>query len=60
MKGQASLGLAEGVDDRATGSAAEPDGIIPMGSVTKSWTATGVMQLLEKGKIGSLEVPVPE
>jgi CubicO group peptidase (beta-lactamase class C family) len=48
---------AAGVLSRATGVEATPDSVFQIGSVTKLWTSTLVMQLVDEGKI-DLDVPV--
>ena len=42
--------------NRATGALAKPEGLIPLGSVTKTFTAAAVMQLLDAGLL-SLDDP---
>ena len=55
----ASIGGADGLvwfrgfgEARADGSAVEPDSVFRIGSVSKTMTAIGVMQLVEAGKVG--------
>lgn len=48
---------AVGVLSTATGVAATTDSIFQIGSITKVWTATLVMQLVDEGRI-ELDVPV--
>jgi CubicO group peptidase (beta-lactamase class C family) len=48
---------ATGVTSRVTGVAATPETLFQIGSVTKVWTATLVMQLVDDGLIG-LDRPV--
>ena len=50
--GDTLVSLAAGPEDRATGAPVQPTSLIPLGSITKSWTAVSVMQLVEKGVIG--------
>ncbi|MDR2378931.1 MAG: beta-lactamase family protein [Bifidobacteriaceae bacterium] len=51
--------LATGVLNANTGRKATLDSLFQIGSITKAWTATVVMQLVEEGKIG-LDQPVKE
>lgn len=51
--------LAAGVLSKATGATATPDSVWQIGSISKVWTATLVMQLVDEGKIG-LDQPVVE
>jgi CubicO group peptidase (beta-lactamase class C family) len=48
---------AAGILHKGTGVEATPDSIFQIGSVTKLWTSTLVMQLVDEGKI-DLDVPV--
>jgi CubicO group peptidase (beta-lactamase class C family) len=48
---------ASGVLNRDTGVPATPDSVFQIGSVTKSWTAVLVLQLVEEGLVG-LDEPV--
>jgi CubicO group peptidase (beta-lactamase class C family) len=50
---------ATGVLNANTGRDVTPDSLFQIGSISKSWTATVVMQLVEEGKI-SLDQPVKE
>lgn len=50
---------AVGVLSTATGVAATTDSIFQIGSITKVWTATLVMQLVDEGRI-DLDVPLRE
>ena len=50
---------AAGVLSTATGVAATPDSLFQIGSITKVWTATLVMQLVDEGLVG-LDTPVSE
>jgi CubicO group peptidase (beta-lactamase class C family) len=55
--GDESLELAAGVVNVETGVATTPDTLFQIGSITKVYTATMVMQLVDEGKI-SLDQPV--
>lgn len=48
---------AAGILSKATGVEATPDSVFQIGSITKVWTATLVMQLVDEGKL-DLEAPV--
>src|SRR5262245_59964558 len=48
---------AAGVLNKATGVLATPDSVFQIGSVTKLWTSTLVMQLVDEGKV-DLDLPV--
>jgi D-alanyl-D-alanine carboxypeptidase len=48
---------AFGTADQATGRAMQPDFYSRIGSVTKTFTATGVLQLVDEGRVG-LDDPV--
>lgn len=48
---------AAGVLSRSTGVEATTDSVFQIGSITKVWTATLVMQLVDEGKV-DLDVPV--
>jgi len=48
---------AAGVLSKATGVEATPDSVFQVGSITKVWTATLVMQLVDEGKL-DLDAPV--
>ncbi|WP_245750418.1 serine hydrolase [Nocardioides terrae] len=50
---------ATGVLHAGTGQPATPDSVFQIGSVSKVWTATVVMQLVDEGKF-SLDTPVVE
>jgi CubicO group peptidase (beta-lactamase class C family) len=50
---------ATGVLNATTGNPATPDSVFQIGSVSKVWTATVVMQLVDEGKI-ALDTPVSE
>ncbi|MDR1808041.1 MAG: beta-lactamase family protein [Propionibacteriaceae bacterium] len=50
---------ATGVLNATTGRNVTVDSLFQIGSITKTWTATVVMQLVEEGKIG-LDQPVKE
>jgi CubicO group peptidase (beta-lactamase class C family) len=49
---------ASGIDSRNRTIPAKADDIIPAGSITKSYTAAAVIQLIEKGIVG-MDDPVP-
>jgi CubicO group peptidase (beta-lactamase class C family) len=49
--------LATGVLNVETGVAATPDSVFQIGSITKVWTATLVMQLVDEGKL-NLDAPI--
>ncbi len=51
------LGLATGVLHRGTGVAATPDSLFQVGSITKVWTTTLLMTLVEQGLL-DLDAPV--
>jgi CubicO group peptidase (beta-lactamase class C family) len=51
--------LATGVLNLGTGAAATPDSLFQIGSITKVWTATMVMQLVEEGTL-DLDAPILE
>eukprot|EP00931_Biecheleriopsis_adriatica_P093710 TRINITY_DN6743_c0_g1_i1.p1 TRINITY_DN6743_c0_g1~~TRINITY_DN6743_c0_g1_i1.p1 ORF type:complete len:497 (-),score=69.75 TRINITY_DN6743_c0_g1_i1:169-1659(-) len=46
-----SIELAAGVENHVTGKKISTSSIIPLGSATKTWTATAVIQLVEQGRI---------
>lgn len=48
---------AAGVLNKATGVEVTPDSVFQIGSITKLWTATLVMQLVDEGRL-DLDVPV--
>jgi CubicO group peptidase (beta-lactamase class C family) len=48
---------AHGVLNAATGVAATPDSLFQIGSITKLWTATMIMQLIDEGRL-SLDTTV--
>src|SRR5689334_6096773 len=48
---------AAGILNKATGVEATPDSLFQIGSITKLWTATLVMQLVDEGKV-DLDAPV--
>ncbi|MDP2773208.1 MAG: serine hydrolase domain-containing protein [Nocardioides sp.] len=48
---------AAGVLSKTTGVEATPDSVFQIGSITKVWTATLVMQLVDEGKV-DLDVPI--
>ncbi|HJP73268.1 MAG TPA: serine hydrolase domain-containing protein [Pseudonocardiaceae bacterium] len=49
--------VASGVLSRATRVAATPDSLFHIGSITKAWTASLVMRLVDQGKV-DLDTPV--
>ena len=49
--------LATGLVNKETGVEATPDSVFQIGSMTKVWTATVVMQLVDEGKL-DLDAPV--
>ncbi|MDR2254016.1 MAG: beta-lactamase family protein [Bifidobacteriaceae bacterium] len=51
--------LATGILNADTGRDVTPDSLFQIGSISKAWTATVVMQLVDEGKIG-LDQPVKE
>src|SRR6188508_74093 len=51
--------FAAGVLSTATGVEATPDSVFQIGSITKVWTATLVMQLVDEGVL-DLDAPVAE
>jgi CubicO group peptidase (beta-lactamase class C family) len=55
--GDETIDLAAGVLNKATGVEATPDSLFQIGSVTKVWTATLVMQLVDDG-LADLDTPV--
>src|SRR3954452_20311867 len=55
--GDESLELAAGIVNVETGVATTPDTLFQIGSITKVYTATMVMQLIDEGKV-SLDEPV--
>jgi len=48
-----------GVVNRATGAPVGPDSLFHIGSISKSWTATMIMQLEQDGRLG-LDQPIAE
>jgi CubicO group peptidase (beta-lactamase class C family) len=48
---------AAGVLSKATGVEATPDSVFQIGSITKLWTSTLVMQLVDEGKV-DLDTPI--
>lgn len=59
MAGDEVFATACGVLNTATGVEATPDSVFQMGSITKVWTTTLVMQLVDEGKL-DLDAPVVE
>jgi CubicO group peptidase (beta-lactamase class C family) len=55
--GAARLEVAAGVLSRATGAAVTPDSLFQIGSMTKIWTATLILQLVDEGRL-ALDQPV--
>jgi CubicO group peptidase (beta-lactamase class C family) len=51
LAGEQVFATAAGVLNARTGVEATPDSIFQMGSITKPWTATLVMQLVEEGRL---------
>jgi CubicO group peptidase (beta-lactamase class C family) len=51
--------LATGVLNRATGVPVTPDSVFQIGSITKVWTTTLVMQLVDEGRL-DLDAPLVE
>ena len=49
--------LAAGVLNRSTGCEVTPDSLFQIGSITKAYTATVIMQLVDEGKV-ELDAPV--
>ena len=59
LAGGAVVDAAAGLLSTATGVEATPDALFQIGSITKVWTATLVMQLVDEGRV-ALEDPVAE
>jgi CubicO group peptidase (beta-lactamase class C family) len=59
LEGDEVTAVAAGVLNTATGVAATTDSLFQIGSVTKVWTATVLMRLVEQGRVG-LDTPVAE
>ncbi|CRK61993.1 Beta-lactamase [Alloactinosynnema sp. L-07] len=57
LQGDRIIDGAAGVLNRATGVTATADSVFQIGSITKLWTSTLVMQLVDEGKI-DLDEPV--
>lgn len=55
--GGGQIEYASGVLNRSTGVAATVDSLFQIGSITKLWTATLIMQLMEAGRL-ELDTPV--
>jgi CubicO group peptidase (beta-lactamase class C family) len=51
--------VCAGVLDMATGRPVTPDALFQIGSITKVWTATAIMQLADEGRL-HLDTPVAE
>eukprot|EP00929_Paragymnodinium_shiwhaense_P050971 TRINITY_DN2565_c0_g2_i1.p1 TRINITY_DN2565_c0_g2~~TRINITY_DN2565_c0_g2_i1.p1 ORF type:complete len:554 (-),score=76.76 TRINITY_DN2565_c0_g2_i1:328-1938(-) len=47
-----SITAAAGTQDHAAGQAIRTDDKVPVGSVTKAWTAVAIVRMVEAGKIG--------
>jgi CubicO group peptidase (beta-lactamase class C family) len=47
----ARVALAAGIDDHGRNTKVNTDSLYPSGSVTKSWTALGVLQLVQAGEV---------
>ena len=58
VDGQESV-AAHGVLNAATGVSATPDALFQIGSITKVWTTTMIMQLIDEGRL-SLDTTVAE
>lgn len=56
---EAIVGLAAGLDDHITQTKVTNTSLFPMGSVTKTWTATAVLRLVEQG-VWSLDAIVAD
>lgn len=54
---QESLTVVSGLDNRATRSRMSGHSKLPMGSVTKSWTAAAIMRLKDQGRI-DIDAPI--
>lgn len=54
-----TIAVATGVLHKGTGVEATPDSLFQIGSITKVWTSTLIMQLIAEGKL-ELETPVVE
>jgi len=57
--GAQEIAAAHGVLNAATGVSATPDSLFQIGSITKVWTATMIMQLVEEGRL-SLDATVAQ
>ncbi|MEV0280492.1 serine hydrolase domain-containing protein [Streptomyces sp. NPDC050610] len=55
--GDAVIDVAAGVLSKRTGVEATPDSVFQIGSITKVWTTTLAMQLVDEGKL-ALDAPV--
>mmetsp|Transcript_773 Transcript_773/g.1470 ORF Transcript_773/g.1470 Transcript_773/m.1470 type:complete len:477 (+) Transcript_773:38-1468(+) len=51
VDGKGRVGVAAGLDDIFRKTRLSPDSLIPLGSVTKSWTAVMTMQAVERGSL---------
>jgi CubicO group peptidase (beta-lactamase class C family) len=57
LQGDRVVDGAAGILNKATGVTATPDSVFQIGSITKLWTSTLVMQLADEGKV-DLEKPL--
>ncbi len=57
LAGGEVVDAAAGVLNRSTGVEATPDSVFQIGSITKLWTSTLVMQLVDEGKV-DLDAPI--
>jgi CubicO group peptidase (beta-lactamase class C family) len=57
LRGDETDAAASGILNLGTGVEATPDSLFQIGSITKVWTATLVMQLVEEGRL-ELDAPV--
>ena len=51
LPGIQTRGWAAGVNDRIAGTPMSTDTLVPSGSVTKAWTATAVLQMVDQRKL---------
>ena len=54
-----AVGVASGIDDHRSGTKMSDVALIPMGSVTKTWTAVAVLQLAAAGKFSLDDAVAP-
>ncbi|MFF9504947.1 serine hydrolase domain-containing protein [Streptomyces sp. NPDC014656] len=59
MPGKGCYVRATGVADKRTGEPMSPDGFIRIGSETKTFTVTALLQLVDEGKVG-LDDPIDD